>query len=180
MQLNNTIMKLFSVAVLFIIFSFSNTQAQDFGKKSNKYRVWITLADEPFEVDGILYELKDSSLLVSNYKTYSDFIIDNNPTLELKISNIELIETRKRNRVGKGIIIGAVSGFAVGGLIGLARGDDAENSAGQKAVIGGVSLAIPGALVGMLVGAVKVVIPIEGSLIKYKDQRQKLQKYSTR
>ena len=62
----------------------------------------------------------------------------------------------------------------------MARGDDAENSAGQKAVIGGVSLAIPGALVGMLVGAVKVVIPIEGSLIKYKDQRQKLQKYSTR
>ena len=173
-------MKVFCVALFFILCCLNHTQAQDFGKESNKYKVWITLIDEPFNVNGILYELKDSSLLVSNYKTYSDFIIDNNPTIELNISNIELIETRKRNRVGKGILIGAVSGFAVGGLIGLTRGDDAEQTAGQKAVIGGLSLAAAGGLVGLLVGSVKVVIPIEGNFIKYKDQRQKLQKYSTK
>ena len=117
---------------------------------------------------------------MSNYKTYADFIIDNNPTIELKISTIELIETRKRNRIGMGVLIGAVSGFTVGGLIGLTRGDDAEHTTGQKALIGGASLAIPGALVGLLVGSVKVVIPIEGSFLRYKDQRRKLQSYSTK
>ena len=172
-------MKLFSVIVLFILCCLNYTQAQDLGKKNNKYRVWITLVDEPFEVDGILYELKDSSLLMSNYKTYKDFIVDNNPIIELKISNIELIEARKRNRLGMGILIGAVSGFTVGGLIGLTRGNDAEYTTGQKALIGGASLAIPGALVGLLVGSVKVVIPLEGSFLKYKEQRQKLQHYSS-
>lgn len=173
-------MKLFSVAILFILCCFNSTQAQDFGKENNKYKVWITLADEPFNVNGILYELKDSSVLVSNYKTFADFIVDNNPTIELNINNIELIETRKRNRVGMGIVIGAASGFVVGGLIGLTRGADVEQTAGQKAVIGGLSLAAAGGLVGLLVGSVKVVIPIEGNFIKYKDQRQKLQKYSTK
>ena len=173
-------MKLFSVAMLFILCCLNYTQAQDLGKENNKYRVWITLVDEPFEVDGILYELKDSSLLMSNYKTYDNFIIDNNPTIELKISNIELIEARKRNRLGMGILIGAVSGFTVGSLIGLTRGNDAEYTSGQKALIGGASLAIPGALVGLLVGSVKVVIPLEGSFLKYKEQRQKLQHYSSK
>ena len=67
----------------------------------------------------------------------------------------------------------------MGGLIGLTRGDDAEQTAGQKAMVGGISLAIPGALVGLLVGAVKVVIPIEGNFSKYKERRRELQKYST-
>lgn len=173
-------MKVFSVAIFFILCSFSIALAQDYNKKHNKYKVWISLPDKPYEVNGTLYELKDSSLLVSNYKTYSDFIIHNNPTIELYINNIDLIETRKRNRIGMGILIGAVSGFVAGGLIGLTRGDDAEQTTGQKAVIGGLSLAAAGGLVGLLVGSVKVVIPIEGNFIKYKDQRLKLQKYSTK
>ena len=172
--------KFISAVTLLILCVINSGNSQDLGKKYNKYKVWITLTDEPFEVDGILYQLKDSSLLVSNYKTYSNFIIDNNPTIELYINNIELIETRKRSRLAKGIIIGAASGFAVGGLIGLARGDDAESSGGEKAIKGGVSLAIPGALIGMLVGSVKVSFPIEGSLSNYKSHNKKLQKYSTR
>ena len=172
-------MKPFSVAMLFILCCLNYTQAQDLGKEDNKYRVLLTLVNEPFEIDGVLYELKDSSLLMSNYKTYADFIIDNNPIIELKISNIELIEARKRNSIGMGIFLGAVSGFTVGGLIGLTRGDDAEHTTGQKALIGGAGLAIPGALVGLLVGSVKVVIPLDGSFLKYKEQRQKLQQYSS-
>lgn len=173
-------MKFISVATLLILSNLISGQAQDLGKDYNKYKVWVTLTDEPFEVNGILYELKDSTLLLSNYKTYAKFIVDNNPTIELNIDKIELIETRKRNRLAKGIIIGTASGFVIGGLIGLARGDDEDNSAGEKAIKGGVSLAIPGALIGLLVGSVKVSFPIEGSLSKYKSHNKKLQKYSTR
>lgn len=173
-------MKIISVATLIILCCINLTVAQDYGKKHNKYKTWITLIDEPYEVNGILYALKDSSLLVSNYKTYAEFIVDNSSTIELRIDNIDLIETRKRNRLGKGIIIGAVSGFALGGLIGFARGDDAELTAGEKAIRGGLSLAIPGALVGLLIGSVKVSIPIEGSFMNYKNQRKDLYKYSTR
>jgi hypothetical protein len=173
-------MKVFSVVIFFILCCFNIALAQDYNKNDNKYKVWVTLPDKPYEVNGTLYELRDSTLLVSHYKTFSEFIVDDSPTIELHINNIDLIETRKRNRIGMGILIGAVSGFTVGGLIGLTRAADAEQTTGQKALIGGASLAIPGALVGLLVGSVKVVIPIEGSILKYKDQRLKLQKYSTK
>lgn len=173
-------MKVFCVAIFFILSFFNIVLAQDYNKQHSKYKVWITLADKPYEVNGTLYELRDSTLLVSHYKTFSEFIVDDSPTIELHINNIDLIETRKRNRIGMGILIGAVSGFTVGGIIGLTRAADDEQTTGQKALIGGASLAIPGALVGLLVGSVKVVIPIEGNFIKYKDQRLKLQKYSTK
>lgn len=173
-------MKFISAVTLFILCCINSGHSQDLGKDYNKYKVWVTLTDEPFEVNGILYELKDSTLLLSNYKTYDKFIVDNNPTIELHIDKIDLIEARKRNRLSKSIIIGTASGFAIGGLIGLAKGDDADNSAGEKAIKGGVSLAIPGALIGLLVGSVKVSFPIEGSLTNYKSHNKKLQKYSTR
>ena len=173
-------MKLLNVLILLVLFCFSAAEAQEFDKKDNKYKVWITLIDKPFEVNGVLYKLKDSTLLISNYKTFSEFIVDNSPTIELNVNNIDLIEARKRKRLGTGIILGAVSGFAVGSIIGLARGDDAESSAAEKAMIGGVSLAIPGALVGMLVGSVKISIPIEGSLLNFKNKKKELLKYSSK
>ena len=172
-------MKLIGVCTLIVLCCLSNVKAQEIDKKNNKYKVWLSLIDKPYEVNGVLYELKDSTILLSNYKTYSEFIIDNNPTIELGISNIDLIEVRKKNRLAKGIVLGAVSGFAVGSLIGLARGDDAESSGGEKAVKGGLSLAIPGALVGMLIGSVKISFPIEGSLLNFKSHKKELLKYST-
>lgn len=173
-------MKVFSIVVFLIICALHETKAQDINNRNNNYSAWITLIDEPYSVQGTLYALNDSSLLVSDYIIFSEYIIDDSPTIELEIINIELIETRKRNRVGKGVILGAASGFAVGGLIGLARGDDADYSAGHNAIRGGVSLAIPGALIGLLVGSAKVIIPIEGSLFNYNKQKKKLQKYSTK
>ena len=178
--INHSRMKLITVFTLFLLCCLSTAEAQEFSKKDNKYKVWITLIDKPYEVNGVLYELKDSTLLISNYKTFSEFIVENSPTIELDISNIDLIEARKRKRLGIGIIIGAASGFAVGSIIGLARGDDAESSAGEKAMIGGVSLAIPGASVGMLVGSVKISIPIEGSLLNFKNNKKDLLKYSSK
>ena len=154
--------------------------AQDLDMEPNKYRVWVTLIEKPFEVQGTLDELNDTTMVVSNYKTFEEFIINNNPTIELRINNIDLIEARKKNRLTKGVVLGAVSGFVVGGIIGLARGSDEDFTAGEKAMRGGVTLAIPGALIGLLVGSIKVSFPIEGSIINYNNQRKKLQKYSTR
>jgi hypothetical protein len=173
------IMKLIGVCTLIVLCCLSTAEAQEVDIKNNKYKVWLSLIDKPYEVNGVLNELKDSTILLANYKTFSEFIIDNNPTIELGISNIDLIEVRKKSRLGTSIVIGTVSGFAVGGLIGLARGDDSESTKGEKAILGGVSLAIPGALVGMLIGAVKISFPIEGSLLNFKSHKKELLKYST-
>jgi hypothetical protein len=172
-------MKRAYIFTLFILFQVSLARAQDEGINTNKYRVWINMLEEPYEVQGTLYKLNDSSLVVSHYKTFTEFIIYNNPTIELQIKNIDQIGIRKKNRVLKGILIGGVSGFAAGSLIGLSRGDDEDLTAEQKAIRGGITLGIPGALVGMLIGSVKIVIPIETNIGSYKTQRNKLQQYST-
>ncbi len=173
------IMKPVGMLTLFILCFLGSAQAQDKDTSKNKYRVWVNLFEEPYEVQGTLYQLNDSSLLVSHYKTFTEFIIDNNPTIELRVNNIDQIGARKKNRMFKAILLGGASGFVAGSLIGFSRGDDEDLTAEQKAIRGGITLGIPGALVGMLIGSVKVVIPIEGSLSNYRKQHAKLQQYST-
>ena len=76
---------------------------------------------------------------------------------------------------------GALTGFVVGALIGSASGDDSSASlysltAQEKIWYRGIALTVLSALIGGIVGAVKVKIPINGSQKYYKHQRDKLQK----
>jgi hypothetical protein len=173
-------MKITSIVTFLLLCSLYTAEAQSSDKKTDYYRVWISLLNEPFYVQGTLYQLKDSSLFVSDYVMPIEYAEYDNPIREVMVSNIDIIELRKKNRVGKITILGAVGGFAIGSIFGLAKGSDANYSAGQKALLGGISLAIPGALVGMLVGSVKIVIPVEGKLFNYKIHKQQLQTYSTK
>jgi hypothetical protein len=173
-------MKIISIVTFLLLCSLYHAEAQSSNKKTDNYRVWISLLNEPYHVQGTLYRLKETSLFVSDYVMPIEYADYDNPIREVMVSNIDLIEVRKKNRVGKIAIIGAVGGFAIGSIIGLAKGGDSNYSVEQKALLGGISLAIPGALVGMLVGSVKIVIPVEGKLFNYKKHKQQLQTYSTK
>jgi hypothetical protein len=173
-------MKIISIVLFLLLWSSYSVKAQNLEKKVDHYRAWISLINQPYHIQGTLYQLKDTSLFVADYVMPIEYAEYDNPTREIMVSNIDIIEVRKKNRVGKIAVLGAVGGFAIGSIIGLAKGSDSNYSAEQKALLGGISLAIPGALVGMLVGSVKIVIPIEGKLFNYKQKKQQLQTYSTK
>ena len=74
-----------------------------------------------------------------------------------------------------------MTGFVVGALIGSPSGDDSSASlysltAQEKIWYRGIALTALSALIGGIVSAAKVKIPINGSQKNYKHQRDKLQK----
>ena len=163
--------------------------------KPKIYKTWVSLNEEPFKIKGVLYELKDSSILVSNSVIIKDYSTNKFETINLHMNSIETIKTRRKNRIGKGIWIGALSGFVIGGTIGLISGDndsstgssnyptnyptvDLSFSSGQTALILALPSAAVGAGIGALVGSIKVKIPIYGNISNYNNQKNKLRKYS--
>jgi hypothetical protein len=158
----------------------------DYWINSNKkmYKTWLTLKSEPFKSKGILYQSKESSILivpmVKNRQLISDkYIVD------FQISNIETIKLRRHNKIGKGILVGAITGLVAGGLIGLIDGDDPPGTwfalrAEEKAIIAGVPLAVCGAGIGAIIGSVKIKIPINGSSEKYRKNKSSLRRYSVK
>lgn len=79
------------------------------------------------------------------------------------------------------MVFGALTGFMVSAWIGSASGDDNSASlysltAQEKIWCRGIALNVLSALIGGIVDAVKVKIPINGSQKYYKRQRDKLQK----
>ena len=177
-----------TVIALIVLCSLNSLYAQDTIQKIKIHRTWISLKSEPFKIKGVLYEIKDSSILVSRSVVIQDYSTDRFEIAKLNIKNIETIKTRRKNSIGNGVLIGVVSGFVVGGLMGLIDGDDPpctpgswfcwRITAGQKALMMGVPLAVCGAGIGALIGSVKVVIPINGSISNYNRNKNKLRKYS--
>ena len=57
-------------------------------------------------------------------------------------------------------------------------------TAGEKALMGGVTVGVIGAVTGLIIGSLKVTIPINGSMDKYHRNMKKLDRskitYSTK
>ena len=75
------------------------------------------------------------------------------------------MKARRKGRIGRGVFIGALTGFAIGGLIGLIDGADPPDTflaytAEDKAIVLGLPLAVVGAGLGGLLGSIKVTIPL--------------------
>jgi len=112
------------------------------------------------------------------------YLADRFETIKLHINDIETVKIRRKGRIGRGVLFGALGGFALGGIIGLASGDDDPNncffclSAGDKALLAGIPLSIVGAGLGALIGSLKVKIPINGNISNFNRNKSKLRKYT--
>jgi len=135
-------------------------------KKSKNYITWVSPNDNSSKIKGFLTEIGDSLIVISD--------LSNHESHSIYIHTVEKIKFRKKGRVGRGVLIGALSGAALGSIIAFDEGDDWFFSAETKALLYGAPLSITGALIGGLIGSIKITIPINGNA---KNQREKLLKY---
>lgn len=162
-------------------------QKQDTIKKT-PYLIWIYTDNSPYRLSGILYKTNDSSLVIiksyppnnSNYKS---------PKTTIKATSINTIKIRQKNNRLIGVLIGGITGGSIGGFYGYSLGDDPPTycsaltcfkprfKAKEKAVIGFISMAGLGVLVGIL-GTIKVKIPINKSMNNFNKNKYKLKEYS--
>ncbi len=142
------------------------------------YKAWVRINNSAFDVNGVLFEIKDNAVTISSSVVIDDYYSSSYETIDFHIFNIEKIRIRRNNNIVKGLWIGALSGFTVGTILGAAYGADEYTSAAKNTFIAAFEMAILGAGIGALIGSFKIVIPINGNFANYLLNKKKLKKYS--
>jgi hypothetical protein len=150
------------------------TQPNAGSKKIKYYYAWICQGKEYPAIKGFLYELKDSSvvILISTNSRINKF--DTSYLLEFPVNKIELIKTRKKGSLGTGIIVGGLSGFTLGGLIGLLLNEKPDNHKAidnmeyRTSAFGmGLYIGLIGVGIGTIAGTVKMRYEINNNWNDY-------------
>ena len=133
------------------------------------YRIWVYLKDRDknHPAIGYLYEVKDSSILISMENPTKKKPEVEASTLELQISNMDKIKLR---RIGN-VATGAVVGLAIGVLPLLFVGGVEEWLYWYMIT---VPVAVGTALIGGLLGSIKKEYKIDGKIEQYSIHRHEL------
>jgi hypothetical protein len=174
--------KLLIAAIILIYIPFLLTAQEDTLQKLKIYHTWIRLYNGS-EIEGILYQVKDSSVLLANTVFKMDLLSGKYQAIEHNYNSLLNIKVRPLNKGIKGAIYGLIGGLVTGVFLGIASGDDPPNqlfrmTAGQKATIGGIGLGLIGTGIGGMIGAMRIIIPINGNLVKFKENKEMLKQYS--
>jgi hypothetical protein len=153
--------------------------AQENAKPKIKlYKTWVTLNKKESQLRGVLYEIKDSSILISNSFSRRDYLTGNFKLTSVSYNNIDIIKTRRIRNINKGLLIGSATGFSFGLIYAsrLTKGMGIlTTSAG---IVGGFVYGAFGAGIGALVSATRDRIPIKRSWENFNLYRSSLQDYS--
>ena len=150
---------LISFLLLFTYYSYANNQAQSTSPTSSNiavkpggpiktYRVWISYLDNRPKSFGFLYQVTDSSILY--IVTTNKFeMVGKRTVLEIPISAIAKIQTRRDKSVKRGAWIGFAPGFVTAGVLGGLIGA----YAGGPVLIIGIGAGLLGGGITALIGA---------------------------
>lgn len=182
---NMIIMKRIFSFSLFLLFYPLLMTAQEKAGIAEKYRYpWISLDSDPKTRRVLLYEVRDSSLILSTLSRSENYVWNVSEQLKIDYNNINYIIVKKKSG-WKGALIGGLTGFAIGALL-EPRVEHSilsvpPNSGEKITMIGatGGLFMIPGALIGGLIGgSVKITIPINRNLEEFKKSKETLIKYA--
>ena len=135
------------------------------------YKVILKTKDGQF-ITGNLNSISNTSLSMSDKKINMQSY-DIEKIIDLKIY--------KKGSVGRGAIIGFLTGAITGFVIGMASGDDDPKqwfamTSSEKAFTGGILLGGAGALTGALLGLIHKKITINGQKEKYQNMKTRMAK----
>lgn len=182
-------MKTLYLIGIILFYSLITLYAQSDPTVKPVYTTYLVFQKNPLNFKGYLYELKDSSMVLSRFQ--GDLNPEDYGSLreEFNISQINKIMFRKKKRIGQGALIGGIIGALAGVGIGYWTGDVdncsiyggsllcVEATAKQKAIMGGVLLGVAGAGAGAIIGGAKIKIPINGDMGVYNHSKKRLSKY---
>jgi len=177
-------MKTLLLIPVIVLLALHSTRAQTDSLKVGKmYHAWVIPAGKGRVTQGVLFEVKDSSIGISNVRNNEDYLAGHYKISELDASNIKRIKLRRIGAQGTGVLIGALSGALVGIIAILGQNTNKGNRLEQDRQQG-LSVFIPllligiGTSIGGTIGGAKLNIPIKGSQSQFDQNRSLLTKYS--
>jgi hypothetical protein len=175
------IMKKAIALTTLVVCFFCCLSAQENAKHKIKlYETWVSLNNQVSPLRGVLYEIKDSSILISNSLWKPDYLTGNLKVTGFSYNNISVIKTRRTKNIQRGLLIGSAAGFGFG-VIFIPRWTETQGMGiltATTAIAGGFIYGILGAGIGTLVGSTRDRIPIKGSWENFNLYRSALQDYS--
>jgi hypothetical protein len=185
-------MKTLLIYSVFLFCSHCILYAQDsLSSKRVNPQFWVSVYSNPkldsstTKIVSKLYEVKDSSIVISKSSKLSDYYTGKFDVVQFNFNQIKSISYRNRNNIFIGIFAGGLSGLLVGALIGQGEEDDdpsgmfpltAEEKASGDMILG---TAI-GIGVGALASFMNVSIPIKGRYNNYAKNKTLLEKKSVK
>jgi hypothetical protein len=198
---------LLSISLMFVIHP---VMAQDDSIKSMvSYRTWITplakaRAGRPWGppaprspvLQGTLIEVKDSSLMILETYGGADRYSNDFDLTKVDARNIDVVKIRKKGSQGTGILIGALSGLAVAGVMDIIIYSNWKKVEGANdleeglnyifvqtpqfiaVIAGSIGIIGTGIGIGAAVGSASVKIPIKGSQKVFDRNKNTLNDYA--
>ncbi|MEI6140557.1 MAG: hypothetical protein WCP85_14915 [Mariniphaga sp.] len=140
-------------------------------KKPRVYQAWIKLHNNDNPVQGLFYQVSDSSIFLTGK-------MDTSVIHEYNFRNIDLLKLRRTKSVKRGLITGSVIGLGAGVISSLNWVGEYGFMSGAIAVYVGFGFGMVGAGVGALSGTIKDRIPIKGNFGNFEKYRGSLKDYS--
>jgi hypothetical protein len=170
-------MKKYITLITLVLCISHSISAQDNTINRNKiYRVWISFNNNKNPAKGILYEIKDTSILISNSLFKKDYLTSNFKVTDINYKIIDHLYLRNKNSVTIGTVIGTAAGIV--GAFGIAGSiANKDELAGAMLLFGSPFIAL-GTGIGALIGSFRIHIPINGSFETFKQNESRLKKHS--
>jgi len=171
------------IPIIFVLFHFHSSIAQTGSITPKKlYKTWIKTINIPQEMKGVIFEITDSSILVSNSLRIMDYY---NGKFELKkvdAGDLKTIKIRTNYNNGEGAKIGYYSGLIIGGVIGCIYYWSSPGGDDSITVDSGL-----GALLGLILGGIidalipaNIKISINGNQEQFSRNKDILRLYSVK
>ncbi len=174
---------IFLIPVL-VLLCLNLTKAQNDSLVVKKmYRTWVYPTGKGRVTQGALFEVKDSSVRISDVVNKEDYLSGNFRVSELDAKYIKGIKLRRIGAQGKGLLIGVLSGALVGIITTLSLNTKSSDSfvqdfqQGLKVFIPLVCIGI-GTSIGGTIGGAKMNIRIKGNQSRFEENKDLLTPYS--
>lgn len=165
-------MKIALTTALLFFFTFTIGFGQLLQAPNRSYGVWIKQQSGPKIKKSHLIRLMEDSIVIS--PTYVEANKLAPTTFTIPISNINQIKVRRKDNIGRSILIGLSAGAALGASMGYALGDDFF-TAGQKAIGLGVFFGVVGSVVGGIAGIPGKSFRIYGDPLEWQKAKVQLE-----
>lgn len=173
-------MKIYSINLVLTIFllsvCFMALSQPDSTKRVRIYETWVKTISPPYSIRAVLYEIKDSSIVLSNSLLKNNYLNKNFSSVEIPVNQIDYIKIRKKNRILMSSTLGATCMFTL--VMIVLRKENTDIPPEYTAVV----LAFPAATLacvgGGLIGSIRFRFPINQDFTSYNYQKEKLTRYS--
>ncbi len=169
---------------LYICLLVQVANAQDSRQVPKKlYKAWITFSGSEKRKTGALYEVCDSSLLLSSSLAKKDYFDPSRyEQIRVNVKNIDVIRVRRKNATGRMILYGGVTGAVLGAVIGLTSKNSARNENVNASIkiasvtFGAVFFGACGAVIGAVFSPIRKAFRVHGSQEAFERERSALQR----